>query len=148
MIITVTDYDFLNAFQGTQYENQFSCQALMELLPYYEELERDTGEQIELDVTAIACEWCEYADLAEANDDFGVADIDDHITNEDERYISACDNPHRDENDPDYDPDEEVENPDFEPEYDYDDYFEDIRNSLQNSTTIIEFEGGVLVQQF
>ena len=40
-------------------KENFSYEALNSLFGWYEELEQDTGEEIELDVIAICCDWTE-----------------------------------------------------------------------------------------
>lgn len=58
MFMTVNFYDFKNAFNNIRPDN-FSNEALEVLFDYFEQLEEDIGEQIELDVIAICCEYCE-----------------------------------------------------------------------------------------
>ena len=62
---TVNIYQFRDAFQA-QRPNQFSYSALSALFDYLEELERDTGEEIELDVISLCCEWSEYSSAVNA----------------------------------------------------------------------------------
>lgn len=57
---TVNLCDFINAFENHERTNQFSDEALEALFNYYEDLEAETGDEIELDVIAICCEWTEY----------------------------------------------------------------------------------------
>ena len=67
----VSEYDFTNAFQnyfGGQYKNNFSYEGLKALFEYLEDLESDIGEEIELDVIALCCEYMEYDSLKEYND--------------------------------------------------------------------------------
>lgn len=60
MIIKVNESMFCDAFHRMGRGEQFSCEALDELFRYYEETEDATGEETELDVIAICCEWCEH----------------------------------------------------------------------------------------
>ena len=46
--------------------DKFSRPGLSALFEHLEELERDLGEEQELDVIAICCDWTEYADPVEA----------------------------------------------------------------------------------
>mgnify|MGYP003125850318 FL=1 len=72
MIQTINKWDFRNAFKRTiQYRDDFSYEGLKALYDYLEEYEEDTGEQIELDVIAICCEYTEYKDLKEFEDVYG-----------------------------------------------------------------------------
>lgn len=59
MIKTITLYDFIEAFRMMGRGNQFTHAALELIFDYIEEYEQETGEQIELDVIALCCEWCE-----------------------------------------------------------------------------------------
>jgi hypothetical protein len=63
---TVNIYQFRNAFRAMDREKQFSYEGLEQLFNYLEELEEDTGEEMELDVIAICCDYAEanYKDIA------------------------------------------------------------------------------------
>ena len=56
---TVDLYQFRKAFESIRPEN-FSYEAVEALFDQYEEYERDSGEEMELDVIAICCDWTEY----------------------------------------------------------------------------------------
>jgi hypothetical protein len=71
MIQTINKYGFEQAFKQAGRGEQFSYAALGALFDYFEEYEESTGEQIELDVVAICCEYEE----AEAGDIFNRYDI-------------------------------------------------------------------------
>lgn len=58
MIQTVNSNDFHNAFNAIR-PNNFTYEGLNRLFEYFEEIENDTGEAIELDVIAICCEYQE-----------------------------------------------------------------------------------------
>ena len=45
--------------------DHFSYDGLIALWEYFEEYEEDTGEEIDLDVIAICCEYYEYNNLKE-----------------------------------------------------------------------------------
>lgn len=84
---TVNKEDFMHAFHAYNRYEQFGYDALSVLFDYYEELENDIGEEIELDVIAICCEWSvltsEYIhqqydiDVDELRDNTIVLDVDD-----------------------------------------------------------------------
>ncbi len=57
--------DFRQAFHNHDRGNQFSYEGLKALFDYLEEQERDTGEEIELDVIALCCDYVEYKDFQE-----------------------------------------------------------------------------------
>ena len=67
---SVSMYDFERAFKRYEREN-FSYDGLKALFEYLEEFEAGTGEEIELDVIALCCEYAEYDSLNEYNDDYG-----------------------------------------------------------------------------
>ena len=55
----VTLYDFEQAFKNMNRLENFSYPALRVLFEYFEQLEEDLGEEIELDVIAICCDYNE-----------------------------------------------------------------------------------------
>ena len=59
MIQTIYLNDFRNAFQAAGRGEQFTYDGLGVLFDYLEEFEQDTGEQIELDIIALCCEYAE-----------------------------------------------------------------------------------------
>ena len=66
----ISEYDFIRAFEQVRPDN-FSRAGLSALYDYLEDYEDSTGEQIELDVIAFCCEYNEYEDLAEFQEDYG-----------------------------------------------------------------------------
>jgi hypothetical protein len=85
--------------QWPQRRSHFSRSALHALYEHYDELSNDIGEDIELDVVGMCCEWSEYKDIEAVKEDL--------IT---EPGVTLSD--------------------------------------LQNSTTVVVFPGGLLVQEF
>ena len=59
MKTTVTKYDFERAFVDADRKENFSYEALDLLFDYFESYEEETGQEIELDVIAICCEYTE-----------------------------------------------------------------------------------------
>jgi hypothetical protein len=59
MKTTVSRYDFERAFVDYGRKDQFSYEALGLLFAYLEEYEESTGEEIELDVFALCCDYSE-----------------------------------------------------------------------------------------
>lgn len=98
---TVSYYQFRDAFQF-QRPNQFSHSALSALFDYLEEFERDTGDEIELDVIALCCDWSEYSSAINACTAWGW-----NISDENEAL-----------------------------------------EKLRDNTQVIQFDGGVLLQDF
>ena len=67
---TVSLYEFTNAFHGTQYENNFTYEGLKALYTYLDELEEETGEELELDIVALCCDFSEYESLEEFRENY------------------------------------------------------------------------------
>ena len=72
MIQTINLYDFRDAFKRYGRGEQFSYEGLGLIFDYIEEYEDSTGEQVELDVVALCCEWNE----ADFNDVFNTYPIE------------------------------------------------------------------------
>ena len=87
MKTTVSRYDFERAFVDANRKENFSYEGLGLLFAYFEDLEESTGEEIELDVIAICCEYAEdtVSDIARNYSiDLNGADL------EDEDYEDQC----------------------------------------------------------
>ena len=87
MNTTVSRYDFERAFVDADRKENFSYEALGLLFDYFESYEEETGQEIELDVIAICCDYTE--DTIEniiANYSIDVEDMD-----EDEKIDAARD---------------------------------------------------------
>ena len=85
MIDTITKYSFQDAFHKMGREDQFSYKGLDALFDYFEMLEEDTDQKIELDVIAICCEYSEYENLKDFQDNYGdeyesLEDIENNTT--------------------------------------------------------------------
>ncbi len=80
MKTTINKSEFRQAFSNHGREEQFSYEALGLIFDYLETLEEDTGEEIEMDVIAICCEYAE-ADAQTIADDYGI-DLEDCETDE------------------------------------------------------------------
>jgi DNA-binding PucR family transcriptional regulator len=70
MKTTVSAIDFVDAFRRAE-RNDFSPTALRALFEHIEEMESDTGEEYELDVVALCCEWQEFKTALEAAVEYG-----------------------------------------------------------------------------
>jgi len=64
---TVNFGDFYQAFRDMDREDNFSPEGFLALFNYIEEYEEGVGEQIELDVIALCCEYTEFESLEEFN---------------------------------------------------------------------------------
>ena len=68
---TLNQESFVQAFEDMFRAKQFSRQGLIALFDYFEQYEQDTGEQLELDVIAICCEYSESS-LSEIATDYDI----------------------------------------------------------------------------
>lgn len=58
---TLNESQFIDEWrQWEDRKDQFSYGALKALFAWYEEYEESTGEEMELDIVAICCDWAEY----------------------------------------------------------------------------------------
>lgn len=75
--------EFCDSF-SEQYQNNFSYEGKRALFDYLENLEEETGEEIELDPIAFCCEYSEYENLEELqntyNDIESMEDLEEHTT--------------------------------------------------------------------
>lgn len=65
---SITFSQFVDAFRAFDRYDSFGYQALRVIFDYLESYEQDTGEEIELDVIAICCDYetQHFADIADA----------------------------------------------------------------------------------
>lgn len=71
MKIKLNRYQFQDVFKQSGRENNFSHEGLNALYDYFTDIEDETGEEIELDVIAICCEYTEYKNLKEFQGEYG-----------------------------------------------------------------------------
>jgi len=88
---SVNMYDFERAFKNFERDN-FSYDGLKALFEYLEEYEEGTGEEVELDVIALCCEYMEYDSLKEYNDDYGTKYSEIDAIQDDTTLIKIDDN--------------------------------------------------------
>ena len=117
---TLTTYDIAHELLQDDYAawTRSGAQALAE---YLEEMEEDSGEEIELDVVAIRCDFSEFASLQDWIAEYYGRPLDEAL---------KCAGV-------DMDGDED--------EYETDDL---IRSHIQDHGEIIEFSGGIIVSSF
>ena len=88
---------FADMFKQSSRANQFSYEALETIYEYLEDYSRDTGENVELDVVAICCEWYEMTwqevamsygvDLSQCtDDDERMGEVEDYLC----RITQSC----------------------------------------------------------
>ena len=85
MFQTVTFSDFRDAFRAHDRIDTFSREGAQILFDYLESYEQDTGEQIELDVIALCCDYTEDDAETIAQDygiDISAADGDSETIND------------------------------------------------------------------
>ena len=71
MITHVTQSEFIDTFRQSELrKNNFSYDGLIALFEYLEDLEEDTGEQINFDMVSICCDYSEYKNLEEFINDY------------------------------------------------------------------------------
>ena len=74
---TVSEWDFIEAFRQAGRGEQFTIEGLSALFKEFEDFEDSTGEEIELDVIAICCDYTEYSNFAEFNSNYNLLDDDE-----------------------------------------------------------------------
>ena len=121
---TVTESMFVDAFTDYNREDNFSYQGRKALFEFFEEMEDGTGEETELDVIAICCEFSEYKSLE-------AWALEHHGT---EYLLEACEAMGIDEDIATGDDAEEISNA--------------IMDYLNDHTLVIAFEGGIIIQDF
>ncbi|MFA5053839.1 MAG: hypothetical protein WC565_07260 [Parcubacteria group bacterium] len=127
---TVQEHDFLDAFRQYGRADQFTRAGLIALFDYLEEYEKDAGEELELDVIALCCDWSEYPTALEA--------MRDHVGGEaaTDEELNATEDSTEDE-------------APFLQHLVGDDLKERAALEwLNDQTTVIEFDGGVIVGAF
>ena len=75
----VNEYEFRDMFNAIRPDN-FSYSGLGALFEYLEDLSEDIGEDMEVDVIGICCEFTEYESLADFNQEYYGNDSDRYIT--------------------------------------------------------------------
>ena len=71
MKITLNFYGFERAFQRYGRSDHFSYEGLQVLFEWLEDLEDGQGKEQELDVIGLCCDFSEYDNLKEFQDDYG-----------------------------------------------------------------------------
>ena len=84
IIQTVGLSDFRNAFEQYNRKEQFSYDALEALFNYLENYAQDTGEDVELDIIGLCCEYTEYFNLEELQKSYpdidSIQDLENYTT--------------------------------------------------------------------
>jgi hypothetical protein len=82
---TVNVHDFRQAFVDYDRAENFSYAGLEALFEYLVSLEEDTGEEMELDVIGICCDFSEYENIKEFQENYGdeyqtIEDVEERTT--------------------------------------------------------------------
>jgi len=67
----VNESEFIDRFRQMDRKENFSYEGRKALYEYFTQLEEDIGEEIEFDCIAICCEYSEYENLKEFQQDYG-----------------------------------------------------------------------------
>jgi len=79
LVKTVSFSDFLEEFKNYGREDQFSYEGKKALYDYLNDLSEDIGENIELDIIGLCCDFTEYNSIEEFLNDYShtIGDIND-----------------------------------------------------------------------
>ena len=121
---TVTESMFVDAFAACGRKANFSHSGRVALFNWLEAYEDDAGEEMELDVIAICCDFSEYKTLEEWAKEFSST----------EYLIEACETLGIDE--------------DIAMSTDIAETSDAIREYLEERTIVIEHDDGVIIQSF
>jgi hypothetical protein len=89
---TVNFNSFVQAFKDAGRAHQYSQRGLQAIYDYIEDYERDSGEEIELDVVGLCCDWteCSYQEIADDYDiDLSDCEDDDDKVQAVEAYLDG-----------------------------------------------------------
>ena len=83
MKTTITEWDFINAFDQANRSENFSVAGRKALFSWFTELEADCEVEMELDPIAVCCEFTEYASLEEWKQDYNYQPYDEEYDDDD-----------------------------------------------------------------
>jgi hypothetical protein len=124
-------YDVANALAKDECAN-WSQNGALALAEYLEEYEESTGEELELDLIALRCDFSEYISLVDWFDDhfgslgeeFGIDYLNPMTGKIETQSTTDCDGNYHDE------------------------ILDGIKEYIEERGTLIEFDGGIIVSQF
>lgn len=94
MKTTVDNHAFVEAFRAYDRTDNFSVEALDLLFEYLEQYEQDSGQELELDVIAICCDFYEQ-DARSVNSEYDLElDLDDLDDDEAAEAVAEALNDH------------------------------------------------------
>ena len=74
---TISKSEFVKEFNEYNRGDNFSVAGREALFDYLEQFEEDTGTEIELDVIALCCEYTEYENFQELQQNYNVEDMEE-----------------------------------------------------------------------
>ena len=78
----ISKWEFEDLFGKANRDNNFSYEGKGALYEYFDNLSEDLGEDITIDIIGICCEYTEYKNLKELQDNYGMIesfeDLEDH----------------------------------------------------------------------
>jgi len=78
MKVSLNKEQFIDMFKECNRGDNFSYEARAALFDYFEEYEENTGEEINVDIIAFCCEFTEYKNLKEVQENYdSIKDLDD-----------------------------------------------------------------------
>jgi hypothetical protein len=77
MKTTVSQYDFIRAFDDMDRSDNFTIEGRKALFEWIEQMDEDCDHETTLDVIALCCEFTEYKDLTEFRSDYPQAARDE-----------------------------------------------------------------------
>lgn len=116
---TIDENDFVKVFDDYHRSENFTTEARRALFNYLENLSEDTGKDIELDIISLCCEYSEYETALNAAQYYG---YEEGVDLEPHGSLDL------------------LEVADLEEQQ--------ALEWLQNKTTVIEFDGGVIIEDF
>lgn len=82
IVSTVNVHEFIQQFKDRGRDSQFSREGLQALFQYLEDYSEDTGEDFQLDVTELCCDYTEYSSFEDVQQDYicceSLEDLQDH----------------------------------------------------------------------
>jgi len=106
---SITRYGFAHLFEEYNRKENFTYNGRLALFDYLEELEDNTGEQIECDIIGFCCDFSEYETVEECAKEYSLWCLEPDSYEEREEYALE---------------------------------------QLRDRTSVIKFEGGIIIQAF
>lgn len=109
---TLSTYEIVDALNKDRQNNGYSYEGCKALADYLEQLELELGEEIELDVVAIRCDYTEFKNYQDINEQYNLVEFDDDDELDDDEKDNL------------------------------------IKIELENKTSVIEFDTGIIIQDY